>query len=84
MNEAVLNQPPPFEGINLFSSDQALVEALKREAAPWALEVAAAFGRLAGRLNVSMDTGLMNFRMPNSRRISLAHSYREQYPLFVR
>src|SRR5437868_1499714 len=27
----VANQPPPFEGINLFATDNALKEALKRE-----------------------------------------------------
>ncbi len=45
----VLNQPPPFEDVNLFTSDTALVEALRREGAEWAEERARGFGEAAGR-----------------------------------
>ena len=34
----VLNQPPPLEGYDLFSTDRALGEALEREGAGWAEE----------------------------------------------
>jgi putative acyl-CoA dehydrogenase len=45
----VLNQPPPFENVNLFTADRVLVEALSREGAAWAEERARAFGEIAGR-----------------------------------
>jgi putative acyl-CoA dehydrogenase len=40
----VSNQPPPLTGINLFTSDRALSEALPREGAAWATEQATRFG----------------------------------------
>jgi putative acyl-CoA dehydrogenase len=46
---AVFNQPPPLEGHNIFSSDRALAEALRREGADWAEERVRAFGEIAGR-----------------------------------
>ncbi len=45
----VFNQPPPFEDINLFTSDRALTEALRREGAEWAEERARDFGEIVGR-----------------------------------
>jgi putative acyl-CoA dehydrogenase len=45
----VFNQPPPFEDVNLFTSDRALAEALRREGAAWAEERARAFGEIVGR-----------------------------------
>ena len=45
----VFNQPPPLEDYNVFASDQALVEALRREGAGWAEDRARAFGEIAGR-----------------------------------
>jgi putative acyl-CoA dehydrogenase len=45
----VFNQPPPFEDVNLFTSDRALAEALRREGAEWAEERARAFGEIVGR-----------------------------------
>ena len=45
----VFNQAPPLEGANLLAEDRALLEALEREGAGWALERVRAFGRrLAG------------------------------------
>ena len=32
----VLNQPPPLEGYNLFATDRALAEGVRREGAAWA------------------------------------------------
>jgi len=45
----VFNQPPAFDGVNLFTTDRALAEALRREGAGWAEERAAAFGEIVGR-----------------------------------
>ncbi|MFL6259702.1 MAG: isovaleryl-CoA dehydrogenase [Thermoanaerobaculia bacterium] len=45
----VFNQPPPLEDINLFTSDRALTEALRREGAEWAEERARTFGEVVGR-----------------------------------
>jgi putative acyl-CoA dehydrogenase len=42
------NQPPPLAGYDLFSENQPLVEALRREGAVWAEERCAAFGRTCG------------------------------------
>ncbi|HEV3094505.1 MAG TPA: DNA alkylation response protein, partial [Solirubrobacteraceae bacterium] len=44
----VANQVPPLEGIDVFSSNVALVEATKREGADWILERAAALGKVVG------------------------------------
>ncbi len=44
----VANQPPPLEGIDVFSSNLPLVEATGREGASWALERAAELGRFVG------------------------------------
>jgi putative acyl-CoA dehydrogenase len=44
----VLNQVPPLEGWNVFSSNTPLVEALEREGASWARERALELGRLIG------------------------------------
>jgi putative acyl-CoA dehydrogenase len=46
---AVFNQPPPFEDVNLFTTDRVLAEALRREGGGWAEERARAFGEIAGR-----------------------------------
>jgi putative acyl-CoA dehydrogenase len=45
---AVFNQPPPLEGLDLFSTNRPLVEATVRAGAGWVLERAARLGRLAG------------------------------------
>src|SRR5207247_24128 len=44
----VLNQPPPLEGYNLFATDCALAEGLRREGAAWAEERVRTLGELAG------------------------------------
>jgi putative acyl-CoA dehydrogenase len=38
MAEGDLNQPPPYEEVNLFSGDRVLAEALRREGGGWAEE----------------------------------------------
>ncbi|HEX4960307.1 MAG TPA: isovaleryl-CoA dehydrogenase [Thermoanaerobaculia bacterium] len=45
----VFNQAPPFEDVNLFTTDKALAEALQREGSAWAEERARAFGEIVGR-----------------------------------
>src|SRR6266851_2708931 len=45
---AVFNQPPPLEGVNVFSSNLPLVEAVAREGAGWVSERAQALGQLVG------------------------------------
>jgi putative acyl-CoA dehydrogenase len=44
----VFNQAPPLEGLDVFSSNQPLVEAVKREGAGWVSERASALGRFVG------------------------------------
>ena len=44
----VLNQPPPFEDVNLFSSDAALQDAVEREGGGHAVKSLNAFGLTAG------------------------------------
>jgi putative acyl-CoA dehydrogenase len=48
----VMNQPPPFEGYNLFERDRALMEALRREGADWAEAEARELGAVCGRPDV--------------------------------
>ena len=44
----VLNQPPPFEDVNLFDADVALREGLVREGAEWAIDRVRDTGAVAG------------------------------------
>ncbi len=44
----VFNQVPPLEGLNLFTSNTPLVEAVEREGAGWVRERAQALGELVG------------------------------------
>jgi putative acyl-CoA dehydrogenase len=44
----VFNQAPPLDGMDVFSSNLPLVEAVQREGAGWVSERAAALGRLVG------------------------------------
>src|SRR5437660_4324996 len=44
----VFNQPPPLEGVDVFSSNVPLVEGVEREGAGWVRERAAQLGRLVG------------------------------------
>jgi len=47
-SDAVFNQAPPLEQVDLFSTNRPLVEATVRGGAGWVLERAAQFGRLVG------------------------------------
>jgi putative acyl-CoA dehydrogenase len=44
----VTNQPPPLEGVDLFTQNRPLVEALEREGGGWASADAAMVGEIAG------------------------------------
>ena len=44
----VLNQPPPFEDVDLFGADLALAEGLEREGAGWAVDRVRDCGIAAG------------------------------------
>jgi putative acyl-CoA dehydrogenase len=44
----VFNQVPPLEGVNVFSSNRPLVEALRREGGAWVQERATALGEVVG------------------------------------
>jgi putative acyl-CoA dehydrogenase len=47
----VFNQVPPLAGVNVFSSNLPLVEAVQREGAGWVSERAAELGRFVGEVN---------------------------------
>jgi putative acyl-CoA dehydrogenase len=49
VNTPDINQPPPFEGRNLFAIDAALQDAVVREGAAWAKERLLAWGERLGR-----------------------------------
>ena len=53
----VLNQPPPLVDYDLFTTDRALVEAVRREGAGWTEPELAAFGRRLGSQEV-VDWGV--------------------------
>src|SRR5436190_16744464 len=44
----VANQPPPLENYNVVDTDRALLEAVEREGAGWALEEIRSVGEIAG------------------------------------
>ena len=48
----VFNQPPPLENHNVFGADLALLEAVEREGAGWAVESIAELGAICGRPDV--------------------------------
>jgi Adaptive response protein AidB N-terminal domain len=63
MPEAVFNQSPPLENYNLFDSDCALKEAVRREGGGWIDAEAGKLGELLGKpetinLGVYWQTGL--------------------------
>jgi putative acyl-CoA dehydrogenase len=60
----VLNQPPPFEEVNLFATDAALIEAVEREGGGQAAKNLDAFGRLAGSAEMLEQGRLANVEAP--------------------
>jgi putative acyl-CoA dehydrogenase len=60
----VFNQPPPLEGVDVFSSNLPLVEAMQREGGGWARERASALGRFVGGLPQQQWGRLANENKP--------------------
>jgi putative acyl-CoA dehydrogenase len=60
----VANQAPPLEGVDVFSSNLPLVEALEREGGGWARERAAALGQFVGGLPQQFWGRLANENKP--------------------
>ena len=50
----VFNQAPPFENVNLFTCDPALMEALGREGAGWAGDSLRELGARLGTAEISI------------------------------
>jgi putative acyl-CoA dehydrogenase len=59
----VFNQPPPLVDYDLFSSDRALGEAVRREGADWAVDGLGGFGRSLGRAE-AIEWGFQANRAP--------------------
>lgn len=59
----VLNQPPPLADFDIFGTDRALVEAVQREGAGWAMARLAAFGQQMGR-SETLELGVLANRYP--------------------
>jgi putative acyl-CoA dehydrogenase len=64
VNHEVLNQPPPLAGIDLFSSDRALKEAVAREGAGWATDSLGEYGRKLGSAEILEYGALANANPP--------------------
>ena len=62
----VLNQSPPFEDVNLFTSDRALVEAVSREGGGAAAKRLTAFGQACGSA-AAFERGRLALRRPFER-----------------
>ncbi len=72
MNDAfatheVFNQSPPFEDVNLFTSDPALMEAVSREGGGQAAKRLAAFGAVCGSAEAFQRARLANDNPPRLR-----------------
>src|SRR6185503_6659964 len=63
----VFNQSPPFEDVNLFTSDPALVEAVSREGGGHAAKRLAAFGTVCGSAEAFQRGRLANDNPPRLR-----------------
>ena len=60
----VFNQAPPLEGIDMYRSNVALVEAVQREGAAWIDEQASEIGRFAGSAEAIEMSRLANENTP--------------------
>ena len=60
----VINQPPPFEDVNLFTSDAALQDAVKREGGRDAVKPLTAFGLITGTAEAFEQGRLANKHLP--------------------
>ncbi len=62
--DAVFNQPPPFEDVNLWATDRPLREAVEREGGGWIAETAEAYGARCGSAEVMAWGRLANEYTP--------------------
>ncbi len=60
----VFNQPPPFEDVNLFTSDVALIDAVEREGGSAACGALGVFGQVAGSAEAQERGRLANEHTP--------------------
>jgi putative acyl-CoA dehydrogenase len=60
----VFNQSPPFQDVNLFTTDAALVEAVQREGAGAAAQQLARFGQTCGSADALAQARLANENLP--------------------
>ena len=63
----VLNQSPPFENVNLFTSDKVLMEAVERESGKEAIDRLTAFGKTCGSAEAFERGRLANENPPRLR-----------------
>jgi len=63
----VFNQPVELTGANLYDSDAALKEAVKREGAGWAENALGAFGARAGSAETAREEAWAAVPVPGSR-----------------
>src|SRR5688572_4777963 len=63
----VFNQSPPFEDVNLFTADRALVEAVSREGAGRAVEGLTDFGSACGSAEAFRRGRVANENLPRLR-----------------
>jgi putative acyl-CoA dehydrogenase len=73
--DVVFNQPPPLENYNLFDSDQALQEAVRREGGGWIEPEAHKLGELLGSPEV-INLGVQANRFPPELRTHDRFGYR--------
>jgi len=73
--EVVFNQPPPLENYNLFDSDQALKEAVRREGGGWIEPDAHKLGELLGSPEI-INLGVQANRFPPELRTHDRFGYR--------
>ncbi|HZH26787.1 MAG TPA: isovaleryl-CoA dehydrogenase [Azospirillaceae bacterium] len=71
----VLNQPPPLVDHDLFATDRALSDAVRREGAGWAAEDLSAFGHLLGRAE-TLELGELANRNPPALRTHDRYGHR--------
>jgi putative acyl-CoA dehydrogenase len=73
--DVVFNQPPPLENYNLFDSDQALKEAVRREGGDWIEPEAHKLGELLGSPEI-INLGVQANRFPPELRTHDRFGYR--------
>src|SRR6516164_2153964 len=74
----VLNQSPPFEDVNLFAADRALVEAVKANGGAAAEQELSAFGKRWGSAAMAERGRLANENTPKLRSFDAKGNRRDQ------